>query len=257
METGNGTSPNRSESEPDRLLSSCKELLLRREFTACRDLARRIQRSDSNISAQVDQILTIAEVLGSSTRRPGTTHLDWYSILQLSPAEAANRENVRNQFKTLMRLLDPSKNNFPLADDALMRVREAWLVLSDPVQRARFECECRRGNDHPATSSFWTMCPYCWYLHEYEKKYEDCTFRCGNCLRTFHGVEVKAPAAETVVQGKDEYYCYHLSLPLRYPLEESQRVVFQGNAQKRLRIKTVANRVPMKVFMEPNGESDM
>ncbi|XP_057444238.1 uncharacterized protein LOC130736419 [Lotus japonicus] len=160
MAIGNDTSPNISESEPDRLLSSYTELLLGCEFSACRDLARRIPMSDTNISAQVDQIFTITEVLGSSTRHPGTTHLDRYSTLQLSPADAANRDKVCNQFKTLMRLLNPKKNNFPLADNALMRVSEAWLVLSGPVQRARLERDCLRDNDDHGMTSFWMMFLY-------------------------------------------------------------------------------------------------
>lgn len=136
-----------------------------------------------------------------------------------------------------------------------MRVREAWCVLSDPVQLDRFEREINGTN--ASTASFWTMCPYCWYLHEYERKYEDCTLRCSNCKRTFHGTAVKPPEQESIVEGKEEYYCYHMSLPLRYPVHERCRFELGGNGGKRMRIKTVANRRRMKGFVDPDSESDL
>ncbi|XP_045817030.1 uncharacterized protein LOC123910047 [Trifolium pratense] len=41
--------------------------------------------------------------------------------------------------------------------------------------------------------SFWTACPYCFGMFEYPKVYEDCTLRCQNCRRGFHGLAVRAP----------------------------------------------------------------
>lgn len=283
MATTHNVSQSGSKSEPETLISSCAGLLARRDFTGCQKFIQKIPRSDPNISLQVDQILTIAEVLSAARNRFSDSNLDWYSILQLRRREdAANRDLVRQQFKTLVRLLDPNKNKFPFAEDALMRVREAWFVISDPARRACFDREIGRkmrscsGGDAPneggAVSSFWTMCPYCWYLHEYEKKYEGCSLRCGNCRKTFHGVAVKPPAPDMVVKGKEQYYCYEVSLPLRYPTGERrrfsfddvrERVVvgdgrteFQSNGNKRMRIKTVANRVRMKGFIEANRDSD-
>ncbi|TKY58710.1 DnaJ subfamily B member 12 [Spatholobus suberectus] len=244
-----------SESAPDSLLRPCLSLLTRRDFTACGDSARRVPRSDPNVSLQLDQILAVADVLAAAERRRGPgRHLDWYSILRLRPAAAADRDLARQQFKALVRLLDPNKNKLPLADEALMRVREAWCVLSDPARKARFDREIRDA----AAASFWTMCPYCWYLHEYERRYEECTLRCANCLRTFHGAVVTPPPPESVVPGKEEYYCYHVSLPLRYPVGERCRFGDGANdGRKRLRVKTVANRVKMKGFVDGNGDSDL
>ncbi|XP_027347759.1 uncharacterized protein LOC113859142 [Abrus precatorius] len=257
----------RSEPGPDSLYS-CVTLLTRRAFSACHEMATRVPRSDPNIALQLDQILAIADVLSAAEHRHGIGHhRDWYSILQLRPDDAAaNRDLARQRFKTLVRLLDPNKNKFPLADDALMRVREAWFVLSDSARKDRFDREIRE-----AATSFWTMCPYCWYLHQYERKYEDCTLRCANCRRTFHGEAVRPPPPETVVEGKEQYYCYHVSFPLRYPVDE-ERLRFgsdyedKGNGvndnalsggRKRLRIKTVANRVRMKGYVDGNSDSDL
>lgn len=254
------TDTNNNSGTPESLLRPSLSLLTRRHFAACRETAHRLPRSDPTLSLQLDQILAVADVLAAASRRPDHP-LDWYSILRLRPsATADDRDLARQQFKTLVRLLDPNKNKFPFADEALMRVREAWFVLSDPARKARFDSEIREAAT--MTASFWTMCPYCWYLHEYERRYEDCTLRCANCKRTFHGAAVRPPPPESVVEGKEEYYCYHVSLPLRYPVGERCRFGDEGNngvsdgnvGRKRLRIKTVANRVRMKRFVEVNGD---
>ncbi|CAK7339627.1 unnamed protein product [Dovyalis caffra] len=58
--------------------------------------------------------------------------------------------------------------------------------------------------------SFWTVCPYCYYMYEYEGLYEDCCLRCQNqnCNRAFHGVSMPQPSADMLVQGKDQYYFF-------------------------------------------------
>ncbi|KAE9607873.1 putative DnaJ domain-containing protein [Lupinus albus] len=255
MATENG-----SKQDPQTLIRSCASFLACRDFNTCRQLAHCIPRSDPNIIVQVDQILTIVHVLSAAQRRVSDANLDWYSILRLRREDSANRDLVRQQFKNLMRLLNPNNNKFPFADDALMRVREGWFVISDPVRRASFDREI--DEDKKKGTSFWTMCPYCWYLHEYERKYEDCTFRCGNCQKTFHGVEVKPPTKDMMVEGKEQYYCYQVSLPCRYPVDENiirdsnGGIGLQSNGKKRMRMKTMARRVRMKGFIEENSDAD-
>ncbi|KAG5001616.1 hypothetical protein JHK82_022773 [Glycine max] len=242
----------------DSVLRPCLSLLKCRSFAACHVSANKISRSDPNVSLHVDQILAVADVLAAAERRRVPSHPhDWYSILRLLPGDGDNRDLTRQHFKTLVRLLDPNKNKLPFADEALMRVREAWFVLSDPTRKARFDKEI---NDaaKTKTTSFWTMCPYCWYLHEYERKYEDCTLRCSNCKRTFHGAAVTSPRPEAVAAGNEEYYCYHVSLPVRYPVG-GERCRFGDGARKRMRVKTVANRMKKKGFVVDanNDESDL
>lgn len=67
--------------------------------------------------------------------------------------------------------------------------------------------------------SFWTVCPYCYYLYEYDGVYEECCFRCQNCRRPFHGVAVPPPPVGMVVEGKEQYYCGVGCFPLRYDFE--------------------------------------
>ncbi|KAI3451232.1 hypothetical protein Pfo_007897 [Paulownia fortunei] len=56
--------------------------------------------------------------------------------------------------------------------------------------------------------SFWTICPYCYHVYEYEKKFEDCCLRCANerCRRGFHAVALASPPPAEVVE-KGQYLC--------------------------------------------------
>ncbi|KAJ9177520.1 hypothetical protein P3X46_012731 [Hevea brasiliensis] len=67
--------------------------------------------------------------------------------------------------------------------------------------------------------TFWTVCPYCYYLYEYDGVYEDCCLRCQNCRRAFQGVAVPPPPAGMVVEGKEQYYCGVGYFPLTYDFE--------------------------------------
>ncbi|XP_058775119.1 uncharacterized protein LOC131649373 [Vicia villosa] len=247
---------NKTREEPISYHSSLRSgatLLSRRMFPTCRTFIQRQPRSDPEIATQLDRMLAIIDVMEAASLRVGPNNNlpDHYAILQLKPSDdTTNRDFMRQRYKILVRKLDPNKNKFPLAEEALMRVRESWQILSDPVQLDRYEKEIKE------VASFWTMCPYCWYLHEYEKKYEDCTLRCGNCRRTFHGTPVKPPEAESMVEGKEQYYCYHMSLPLRYPVDENCRFEIGGSGGKKMRIKTVANRSKVKGFVVPDSESE-
>lgn len=104
---------------------------------------------------------------------------------------------------------------------------DAWGVLSDPVKKTQYESDVFEDEQEPATHkvlerqgidinrddtgsggdrTFWTVCPYCYYMYQYEKVYEECCLRCQNCRRPFHGVAIKAPSPEMMVPGKEQYY---------------------------------------------------
>ncbi|PNY07871.1 transcription factor bHLH131 [Trifolium pratense] len=191
-----------SESEPENPIASCISMLSLRNFTACSDFARRLPLSDS-----IGRILTIADVLSAP---------DHYSVLRLRRSEAVNRDLARQHYAKFAILLDPtSTEKFPFQDEALARVREAWHVLSDPDRRAVYD---RGVVDTAAT--FWTACPYCWNLYQYEKKYEGCSLMCQGCSKSFHGVAVKPPVkvGATVVEGEErrQYYKCRARVPLKF-----------------------------------------
>ncbi|CAK9169180.1 unnamed protein product [Ilex paraguariensis] len=57
--------------------------------------------------------------------------------------------------------------------------------------------------------TFWTVCPYCYYVFEYEKMYEECCLRCQNdkCSRGFDAVAIPSPPPREVVE-KGQYCCF-------------------------------------------------
>lgn len=91
-------------------------------------------------------------------------------------------------------------------------VLKAWSVLSNPVEKAKFDDELRRKMTGCSSGSgggtFWTMCPYCYYVYEYDKVFEDCCLRCANerCRRVLHAVAIGAPPPPDVVE-KGHYWC--------------------------------------------------
>lgn len=93
-------------------------------------------------------------------------------------------------------------------------------MLSDPQKRELYDREV--GYRHP-NGTFWTACPYCWNLFEYEERYEDSPLLCQSCGKAFHGVAVKPPVKEE--QQQREYYWCHASVPLRYREKEDSNMM--------------------------------
>ncbi|XP_061352147.1 uncharacterized protein LOC133298240 [Gastrolobium bilobum] len=251
-------------SQPQNPIATCATMLSLRHFSALRDFASRLPSSDC-----VARIIAIADVLSAA---------DFYSVLKLRRDDAGDRDLTRSQFAKLALLLDPtSTDKFPFSDEALLLAREAWHVLSDPERRALYdrEFEQRSGGDR-RKATFWTGCPYCGNLYEFEKRYEECTLLCQNCRKAFHGVAMKPPVKEGDEKGED--YWSHESVPLRYyevkekednnnmmglgkiviegvkgdvrsegwervhRVQVNETVNLQGNGKRRMRIKTVAKK---------------
>lgn len=58
---------------------------------------------------------------------------------------------------------------------------------------------------HDVNSNFWTACPYCLNMYEYQGVYVDCSLRCQNCRRAFHGAKIMAPPP--IIEGEESYFC--------------------------------------------------
>ncbi|KAL4291266.1 hypothetical protein GQ457_14G003230 [Hibiscus cannabinus] len=71
------------------------------------------------------------------------------------------------------------------------------------------------GENGNETGTYWTVCPYCYHMYEYEKKYEDCCLLCQNCRRGFHGLAVEPPPESFLTKGTTgEYYFGYGLFPL-------------------------------------------
>ncbi|KAL3515490.1 hypothetical protein ACH5RR_022392 [Cinchona calisaya] len=74
--------------------------------------------------------------------------------------------------------------------------------------------EARRGDrtSEDGELSFWTACPYCYYMYEYPNVYVECTLKCQNCRSAFQGVAIPSPPP--IVDGQDAYFCCWGLMPL-------------------------------------------
>lgn len=108
--------------------------------------------------------------------------------------------------------MDPETNPYPFAPEAFDLTLQAWTVLSNSEEKVKFDAELRRfmSGSTPGSGggTFWTMCPYCYYVYEYESVFEDCCLRCANesCRRVMHAVAIGGPPPPDVV-AKGQYCC--------------------------------------------------
>ncbi|GLU20548.1 hypothetical protein SLE2022_367410 [Rubroshorea leprosula] len=75
-------------------------------------------------------------------------------------------------------------------------------------------------------ATFWTVCPYCFHLYEYEKVYEECCLLCQECRKGFHGMAVPPPPSSMLDEGNGYYSGYGV-FPLGYPVGD-----FLGNKKE-------------------------
>ncbi|PKI73521.1 uncharacterized protein LOC116205940 [Punica granatum] len=76
------------------------------------------------------------------------------------------------------------------------------------------------GGDRSRFATFWTTCPYCYYLHEYPAMYENCCLRCQECHRAFHGAPITSPPPQ--LPGKDAYHFCWGAFPLGFVVTKTE-----------------------------------
>ncbi|XP_055815287.1 uncharacterized protein LOC129885098 [Solanum dulcamara] len=189
-------------------LTASEYFLQQRNLEDCRNYALKAIEIDPNQTSP-SQILAIANVLLLST----TINEDpnYYSILNL-PLYTQNQQLIKTHFTNVTNLLNPNKNRYPFASEAFGVVLRAWSVLSNPTQKTLFDNGLK--NKEKGRNTFWTVCPYCYYVYEFLKDYEDCCLRCQNekCRRVFHGVSIVGPPPPPEVAEKGEYHCFGFSV---------------------------------------------
>ncbi|KAK4707754.1 hypothetical protein R3W88_028679 [Solanum pinnatisectum] len=160
-------------------LTASEYFLQQRNFEDCRNYALKAIEIDSN-QISPSQILAIANVLLLST----TINEDpnYYSILNL-PLYTQNPQLIKTHLTNVTNLLNPNKNRYPFASEAFGVVLKAWSVISNPTQKTRFDNGLKNRGEQ--RGSFWTVCPYCYYVYEFLKDYEDCCLRCQNEYHCF------------------------------------------------------------------------
>ncbi|KAG6401164.1 hypothetical protein SASPL_138010 [Salvia splendens] len=196
-----------NESETQTLLNAADYLLQSRNFADCINYAARAHDSDPTNPAPA-RILSTASVLSASKISP--THHDYYAVLNL-PYFDSDSSRIDSTFETLTSILDPNTNRCPFASEAFDLAVKAWSVLSNPLEKAGFDAELQAFLDPAASTSatFWTVCPYCYYVYEYDKVFEDCCLKCQNqrCRRVLHAVPIAGPPPPPDVVARGQYCC--------------------------------------------------
>lgn len=199
--------------DPETLLRRALTDLAKRDFSSSRNLAAQAVKiaSDPRLAAEADRILTVAGILLARHRE------DLYAVLRITRAESDDSDLLWCRYLELAQTLTkPELNDIAFSQEAYDVAYHAFSVLSDPEMKRKYDDE----TETHASPSFWTVCPYCFWLFQYGKVYEECCLRCQNCSRTFHGVAIGDPPADTVVPGKDQYIVGHGIFPLGYRAKE-------------------------------------
>lgn len=211
---------------PSQLLQLAETHLRLRNFSLCRQYALESQQPNDPNSVSnhrhASQLLALSNILSSPT--------NYYSILQIDTF-SDDFTLIRSQFKHLLCVLDPIKDKFSLAKEAVNLVWKAYDCLSDPTKKTQFDFQLsgqRRETDFgegEETGSFWTFCPYCFYMYQYARVYEGCCLRCQNqtCRRAFHGVALNSLPKMELDKG------YYFSCFGYFPLGFSPEA---GNGEK-------------------------
>ncbi|CAI9111461.1 OLC1v1011686C1 [Oldenlandia corymbosa var. corymbosa] len=199
----------------DSLLDAAKHHLSHRSFEECRSYASKALDASPNHPAPA-QLLAISSVLSVCSPPPSAAPTesppDWYAVLGL-PRFSQDLKFTRARFELLYGLVDPEKNPYPFAAEARGWVLKAGAALADPDLKSQFDQDLRtrkRDAGKVAGGTFWTVCPYCYFMYEYESVFLDCALRCynPNCKRPFSAAAVAAAAAprpDVVAKGK--YVC--------------------------------------------------
>ncbi|KAF3640295.1 putative protein MIZU-KUSSEI 1-like [Capsicum annuum] len=121
-------------------LKASEYFLQQKDFQECRKYAIKANEIEPTHSIP-SQIRVIAEVLMHSNTI--NEHPNYYSVLKV-PNYTHDYQVILNSFKNATELLNPNVNRYPLASEAFRVVVRAWSVLSNQIQKNRFDDELRK-----------------------------------------------------------------------------------------------------------------
>ncbi|KAK4775361.1 hypothetical protein SAY86_010296 [Trapa natans] len=208
-------------------LQHCADLLAIRDFASC--------RVQAILAGKIDpchqwpfQALAVADVLAAG-KRLRNDRPDWYAILLAE--KDAQLDVARSNFTKLIHLLDPRTNKFAFSHSAIESVMKAWRILSDPASKEKYDAEVA------TPETFYTVCPYCHFIFEYEFVYKDLCLRCQICQMAFHAAEINSPLPKFFkfvgADGclKEGYYCQLACAPLHYKMNQGLTNAFNREVE--------------------------
>lgn len=208
--------------EAERLLRAADVRLRTRDYAGSRSCALEAMQLDPTIIG-AELIIAVCDVFLALVSSGGNPN--WYSVLKLENF-TENDDLIVEQFKNLITLLSPSRNSFSHAYEAYKLVKEAFRVLSCEEDKMMYDEELRKKCDEAMEEDvegdvvkfgFYTLCPFCFWIYEYDRVYVDCCLRCQNCRKGFHGVEIQWPPPGEA--GSDSLAAF---MPLGVNVEEDK-----------------------------------
>ncbi|SPT16933.1 unnamed protein product [Triticum aestivum] len=200
--------------EPARSLEIAARLLAARDLVGCKRFAEHAVDADPLLPG-ADELLAVADVHLAAQRLLPSGRPDPLAILQLQPNP--DSADVKRAFRRLANLLAPRRNPHPGADTALRAVEEAFAHLSESTSTGAAPAPAAPGGASAAEDTFWTVCPHCCHVHQYERLLVGRSLMCASagCRRPFVATEL--PAAPPIVPGTDFYYCAWGFIPMGFP----------------------------------------
>ncbi|KAL6613892.1 hypothetical protein ACP70R_036162 [Stipagrostis hirtigluma subsp. patula] len=108
------------------------------DYAGARTLLLETLQANPRLDGAIE-MLAVLEVLcaaGKELRGRGRG-VDWYRVLQVLPGDDIAR--IEAQYRSIVALVEPVRDELPDAELALRLVNEAYAVLSDPEKRAPFD----------------------------------------------------------------------------------------------------------------------
>ncbi|KAM0827983.1 hypothetical protein ACQ4PT_067844 [Festuca glaucescens] len=200
--------------EPARWLDIAGKLLAARDLVGCKRLAERAVDADPLLPG-ADELLAVADVHLASQRLLPSGRPDPLAVLQLQPDP--DTADVKRSFRRLANLLASPRNPHPGADTALRAVQEAYAHLSETASTGTPSAPAAPGGASAAADTFWTACPHCCHVHQYERALAGRKLRCpsAGCRQPFMATEI--PSAPPIVPGTNMYYCAWGFVPMGFP----------------------------------------
>uniref|UniRef100_A0A7N0UNL2 J domain-containing protein n=1 Tax=Kalanchoe fedtschenkoi TaxID=63787 RepID=A0A7N0UNL2_KALFE len=131
-----------TQEEAIRTRKMAERKLQRKDYAGAQRIALRAQQIFPELE-NITRILAVCYVHCASEQKIAGDELDWYGILQIE--QTADASLIKKQYRKLALLLHPDKNKYSGAESAFKLIGEAQRVLSDPVQRLRYDTKRRAG----------------------------------------------------------------------------------------------------------------
>ncbi|KAL6515337.1 hypothetical protein OROHE_018969 [Orobanche hederae] len=133
-----------------------------------------------------------------------------------SNAGNKNIHDVRSVSENIEETIENEENTNENVEEVTENEENADRTMEEEGKEEEETNDSSPVNDDELT--FWTACPYCYYMYEYPRVYVDCTMRCQNCKMAFQSVVIPSPPP--VVDGQDAYFCCWGFMPLGFSIAD-------------------------------------